>query len=59
MNHKELEELKQLIFEIRNQIKDLKKYIEKEIINKKKDPKIKIDWIDLTDWEEDEDLKDE
>ena len=59
MNHKELEELKQLIFELKNQIKDLREYIKKEIVNKKKDPKIKIDWIDLTDWEEDEDLKDE
>ena len=59
MNHKELEELKQLIFELKNQIKDLREYIKKEIVNKKKDPKIKVDWIDLTDWEEDEDLKDE
>lgn len=59
MNHKELEELKQLIFELKNQIKDLREYIKKEIVNKKKDSKVKIDWIDLTDWEEDEDLKDE
>jgi hypothetical protein len=59
MNHKEIEELKQLIFELKNQIKDLREYIKKEIVNKKKDSKVKIDWIDLTDWEEDEDLKDE
>jgi hypothetical protein len=59
MNHKEIEELKQLILELKTQIKDLREYIKKEIINKKKDQKVKIDWIDLTDWEEDEDLKDE
>jgi hypothetical protein len=59
VNNKEKEELKQLIFELKNQIKDLREYIKKEIVNKKKDPKVKIDWIDLTDWEEDEDLKDE
>jgi hypothetical protein len=59
MNHKEIEELIKIIKELKTQIIDLKEYIKKEIVNKKKDPKVKIDWIDLTDWEEDEDLKDE
>lgn len=57
MNHKEIEELKQLIFELKNQIKDLREYIKKEIVNKKKDPRtLNIDWID---WEELEKLNDE
>lgn len=57
MNNKEKEELKQLIFELKNQIKDLREYIKKEIVNKKKDPRtLNIDWID---WEELEKLNDE
>lgn len=58
MNNKESQELIKIIKELKNQIKDLREYIKKEIVNKKKDPKVKIDWIDLNDWEEDEDLKD-
>lgn len=58
MNNKESQELIKIIKELKNQIIDLKEYIKKEIVNKKKDPKVKIDWIDLNDWEEDEDLKD-
>jgi hypothetical protein len=57
VNNKEKEELKQLIFELKNQIKDLREYIKKEIVNKKKDPRtLNIDWID---WEELEKLNDE
>jgi len=58
VNNKESQELIKIIKELKNQIKDLREYIKKEIVNKKKDPKVKIDWIDLNDWEEDEDLKD-
>jgi len=58
VNNKESQELIKIIKELKNQIIDLKEYIKKEIVNKKKDPKVKIDWIDLNDWEEDEDLKD-
>jgi hypothetical protein len=58
VNNKESQELIKIIKELKGQIRDLKEYIKKEIVNKKKDPKVKIDWIDLNDWEEDEDLKD-
>jgi hypothetical protein len=58
VNNKESQELIKIIKELKDQIRDLKEYIKKEIVNKKKDPKVKIDWIDLNDWEEDEDLKD-
>jgi hypothetical protein len=57
MNNKEIEELKRLVLELKDQIKDLKEYIKKEIVNKKKDPRtLNIDWID---WEELEKLNDE
>lgn len=59
MNNKESQELIKIIKELKNQIIDLKEYIKKEIVNKKKDPKVKIDWIDLNDWEELEKLNDE
>lgn len=58
MNNKESQELIKIIKELKDQIIDLKEYIKKEIVNKKKDKKVKIDWIDLTDWEEDEELND-
>jgi hypothetical protein len=57
MNNKEIEELKRLVLELKDQIKDLREYIKKEIVNKKKDPRtLNIDWID---WEELEKLNDE
>jgi len=59
VNNKESQELIKIIKELKNQIIDLKEYIKKEIVNKKKDPKVKIDWIDLNDWEELEKLNDE
>jgi hypothetical protein len=57
VNNKESQELIKIIKELKDQIKDLKEYIKKEIVNKKKDPRtLNIDWID---WEELEKLNDE